>query len=35
MKELFFASFPNMEHGVYQITLLENGNIIDTCKAIK
>lgn len=25
----------NMEYGVYQITLLENGNIIDTCKAIK
>ena len=35
MKELFLASFPNMEHGVYQITLLESGNIIDTRKAIK
>ena len=29
MKELFLASFHNMEHGVYQITLLESGNIID------
>ena len=31
----YIVTNPNMEHGVYQITLLENGNIIDTCKAIK
>ena len=31
----YMVSIPNMEHGVYQITLLESGNIIDTRKAIK
>lgn len=31
----YIVTNPNMEHGAYQITLLENGNIIDTCKAIK